>query len=66
MTIFIVLEALRQDDQVQPQWEVQSNNRAVVDYLGTVNRLIKEGEIYLGKRGKEKNPAKRRALREPI
>ena len=52
--------------QMQPQWEVQSNSRAVVDYLGTVDRLIKEGEMCLEKRGKEKNPAKRRALREPI
>lgn len=45
--------------QMQPQWEVQSNSRAVVDYLGTVDRLIKEGEICLGKRGKEKNTAER-------
>lgn len=27
------------------EWEVQSNSRAVVDYLGTVDRLIKEGEM---------------------
>lgn len=33
--------------------------QAVVDYLGTVDRLIKEGGICLGKRGKEKNTAER-------
>ena len=40
--------------QMQPQWEVQSNSRVVVDYLGTVDRLIKEGEICLEKRCSDK------------